>query len=182
MQAGRGHGDHGVTCPHPIRTQQAVGFHHRRASSRDVVLVGCHEPGCSAVSPPSNAQPACSQPVAMPLTIAAIRSGTTFAGGDVVGHEQRLRATDDQVVDDHRDQVDADGVVDVHGPGDRDLRAHTVSGGGQQRALETANAEASNSPAKPPRSPTTSGASWLEPEPASGRRALPASTSTPASA
>ena len=35
-------------------------------------------PGCSAVSPPTSAQPASTQPSAMPLTIAAIRSGTTL--------------------------------------------------------------------------------------------------------
>ena len=38
---------------------------------------GSSRPGCSAVSPPMSAQPATTQASAMPLTIAAIRSGTT---------------------------------------------------------------------------------------------------------
>ena len=36
-----------------------------------------------------------------------------LADGDVVEQEQRLGAAGDQVVDDHRDQVDARRVVDV---------------------------------------------------------------------
>ena len=45
---------------------------------------------------------------------------------DVVGHEQRLRAAHDEVVDDHADEVEADRVVHVHPLRDRDLRAHAV--------------------------------------------------------
>ena len=57
------------------------------------------------------------------------------AAGDVVGHEERLGAADHQVVDDHADQVEPDGVVDVHRLRDRDLGADAVGGGGEQRAL-----------------------------------------------
>ena len=39
---------------------------------------GSSSPGCSAVSPPTSAQPAWTQASAMPLTMAAIRSGTTL--------------------------------------------------------------------------------------------------------
>ena len=38
---------------------------------------GASRPGCSAVSPPTRAVPACSQAAAMPRTMSAIRSGTT---------------------------------------------------------------------------------------------------------
>ena len=58
-----------------------------------------------------------------------------LAAGDVVGHEQRLGADHHDVIDHHADQVEADGVVDVHGLGDGDLGAHAVGGGGQQRLL-----------------------------------------------
>jgi hypothetical protein len=51
-----------------------------------------------------------------------------LATGDVVGQEQRLGATDDQVVDHHADQVDAYRVVEVHRLGDRDLGADSVGG------------------------------------------------------
>ena len=39
---------------------------------------GPSRPGCSAVSPPTRAQPARTQPSAMPLTMAATRSGWTL--------------------------------------------------------------------------------------------------------
>ena len=39
---------------------------------------GSITPGCSAVSPPSSAQPAWTQPSAMPETISATFSGTTL--------------------------------------------------------------------------------------------------------
>ena len=52
--------------------------------------------------------------------------------GDVVGEEQRLGTAHDEVVDEHADEVEADGVVNVHGLRDRDLRAHAVGRGGQQ--------------------------------------------------
>ena len=90
-------------------------------------------PGCSAVSPPISAQPAMRQPSAMPPTISAMRCGDDLAAGDVVEHEQRLGAADDEVVDDHADEVLADGVVLVHGLGDRQLGADAVGRGGQQR-------------------------------------------------
>src|SRR3546814_5161193 len=45
------------------------------------------------------------------------------ARGDVVGQEERLGAADDEVVDEHADQVDADGVVLVERLGDGDLRS-----------------------------------------------------------
>src|SRR5699024_4294266 len=61
--------------------------------------------------------------------------GHDLAAGDVVGHEQRPGSAHDDVVDDHPDEVEADGVVLVHRLGDGDLRAHPVGGGGQQRTL-----------------------------------------------
>src|SRR5699024_6143960 len=52
------------------------------------------------------------------------RHGAT--DGDVVLDEQRLRTADDEIVDHHRDQVHPDGVVFVHGLGDRQFGAHPV--------------------------------------------------------
>ena len=59
--------------------------------------------------------------------------GHDLAAGDVVGHEQRLGAADHEVVDDHADQVVADGVVPVERLRDRDLGADAVGGGREQR-------------------------------------------------
>ena len=120
----------------------------------------------------------------MPLTIAAMRSGTTLPHGDVVGHEQRLGAADDEVVDDHADQVEADGVVLVHPLRDGDLGADAVGRGGQQRPLGSAlSALASKRPAKPPRPPTTSGrGAFATHSFISSTARSPASMSTPAAA
>ena len=54
--------------------------------------------------------------------------------GDVVGHEKRLGATHHDVVHDHADQVEANGVVPVHGLSDRDLGADPIGAGRQDRA------------------------------------------------
>ena len=61
--------------------------------------------------------------------------GHDLAAGDVVGHEERLGADHDDVVDDHADEVLADGVVLVERLGDRDLGADAVGRGGEQRAV-----------------------------------------------
>ena len=55
------------------------------------------------------------------------------AHGDVILQEQRLGTTHHQVVDHHGDQVEADGVVDVHGLGDRQLGTDPVGGRGDDR-------------------------------------------------
>ena len=52
---------------------------------------------------------------------------------DVVLEEQRLRTADHQVVDNHRDQVQPNGVVFVHGLGDGQFGTHPVGGRGQDR-------------------------------------------------
>ena len=96
---------------------------------------GSSSPGCSAVSPPTSAQPACDAGLGDALDDRGDPLGHDPAGGDVVGHEQRLGAADDEVVDDHADQVEADRVVDVHRLRDRDLGADAVGGGGEQRPL-----------------------------------------------
>ena len=75
-------------------------------------------PGCSAVSPPIRAQPACTHPSATPDRMVAARSGWRRAEDHVVGHEQRFRPAHHQVVHDHPDQVDADRVVDPQPAGD----------------------------------------------------------------
>ena len=67
--------------------------------------------GCSAVSPPISAQPACSQPAAMPLMTALATADVELLADVVVEKEQRLGALHQDVVDAHRDQVDADRVV-----------------------------------------------------------------------
>ena len=68
-------------------------------------------PGSSAVSPPTSAQPAWRQPSAMPPITLRRGLDVELAGREVVEEEERLGAGDEHVVDAHRDEVDADGVV-----------------------------------------------------------------------
>ena len=114
-------------------------------------------PGISAVSPPISAQPACRQPSAMPATIATPTSGVELAGGEIVEEEQRLGALHDEVVDAHRDEVDADRVVDAGLDGDLELGADAVVGRDQDRVAESPAALRSNSPPKPPISASAPG-------------------------
>ena len=66
--------------------------------------------------------------------------GHRAADGDVVLQEQRLGAAHHQVVDDHGDEVDSDGVVLVHGLGDGQLGADAV-GRRRQHGLAVAAAQ-----------------------------------------
>jgi hypothetical protein len=67
--------------------------------------------------------------------------GHELADGQVVLQEQRLGAADHEVVDDHRDQVAADGVVAVGGLRDGELGAHAVGGGREHRLAVPARAQ-----------------------------------------
>ncbi|MDH6639266.1 UNVERIFIED_ORG: hypothetical protein M2438_004441 [Methylobacterium sp. SuP10 SLI 274] len=67
--------------------------------------------------------------------------GTSFSGGVIVEEEQRLGALDDDVVDAHRHEVDADRVVASGLDGDLHLGADAVIGGDQDRVLEARGLE-----------------------------------------
>ena len=76
--------------------------------------------------------------------------GHGAADRDVVLQEQRLGAAHHQVVDDHRDQVEADGVVLVHRLGDGQLGADAVGRRRQQRlAIAAAQREQPGESAEP---------------------------------
>ena len=90
-------------------------------------------PGISAVSPPTSAAPACTQPSTMPRTTASATADLQLAGRVVIEEEQRLRALHHHVVDAHRDQVDADGVVAAGVDREAQLGADAVGAGHQHR-------------------------------------------------
>ena len=98
-------------------------------------------PGISAVSPPIRAQPARRQPSAMPATTRPPGVDVEMAGGVVVEEEQRLGALDDDVVDAHRHQVDADRVVDAGLDRHLELGADAVGARNQDGVLETCRLE-----------------------------------------
>ena len=90
-------------------------------------------PGISAVSPPTSAAPAAAQPSAMPSITRAAAVDLEPAGGEIVEEEQRLGALADQVVDAHRDEVDADGVEPPGLDGELELGADPVGRGDEDR-------------------------------------------------
>ena len=67
--------------------------------------------------------------------------GRELSGGEVVEEEQGLRALDDDVVDAHGHEIDADRVVDARVDGDLHLGADAVIGGHQDRVLEARGLE-----------------------------------------
>ena len=136
VQARGGHADDDIASAYPFRTQQQISLDDTRASTCDVVLVrsqqagmlsslATHQRGSGNLAGPGDAADNIGH---------ALRDN--LAGGDVVGHEERLGANYDDVIDNHADEVVTNGVVDVHGLRDGDLGTHSVGGGGQQRLLE----------------------------------------------
>jgi nucleotide-binding universal stress UspA family protein len=98
-------------------------------------------PGISAVSPPISAQPACRQPAAMPSTILDADLGVELAGGEIVEEEQRLGTLHDEIVDAHRNEIDADRIVVAGIDGDLQLGADAVIGRHQDRVDEACGLE-----------------------------------------
>jgi hypothetical protein len=64
-----------------------------------------------------------------------------LAAGEIVQKEQRLGALHHQVVDRHRDQVDADAAMQARLDRDLDLGADAVGGRNQNRVLEARSLE-----------------------------------------
>ena len=106
-----------------------------------------------------------------------------LAGGEIVEEEQRLGALDDEIVDAHGDQIDADRVENAGVDGDLQLGADPVGGRDQDRVRITRRLEVEE-PAESAdlgirsRSACVVRMSGL----IASTRALPASMSTPASA
>jgi len=68
MRAARGEPEHRVAGPDAAAVHDRAFLHHPDRESGEVVSPSAYIPGISAVSPPMSAQPASSQPRAMPLT------------------------------------------------------------------------------------------------------------------
>ena len=118
---------------------------------------GSMRSGCSDISPPSSAQPASRQPVRDAGDDLVDDLGHELADRDVVEEEQRLGALHRDVVDRHRDAVDADRVVATGEAGDAATSCRRRRS--TRRAAGRSNGRGSNanSPPNPPMSPTTSG-------------------------
>ncbi len=133
VQTGRSHRHNSVADPDAARAEHLVGFDHADPEAREVVLVGGHHTGVLGG-------------LATDERAARLHTTVRDAGDDlldvlrrqppdrdVVEEEQRLGAGHDDVVDDHRDQVDADGVVASQRSRDLQLGAHAVGRADQDR-------------------------------------------------
>lgn len=137
VKSGRRHRDDRVTLTDTVRAEQPVGLDHARTGTGDIEVIGSEQSrvfGGLAAD-----QGAARQDTALGDALHDGRDtlGVHLADADVVGHEERLCAADDQVVDDHADEVVTDGVVHTHLAGEVDLRADAVGGGGEERTLVT---------------------------------------------
>ena len=90
-------------------------------------------PGISAVSPPTSAQPGLHAALDDAGDDAFADGDVELAGGEVIQEEQRLGALNDHVVDAHRDQIDAHGVVPLRVDGEAQLGADAVGARYQHR-------------------------------------------------
>ena len=147
-----------TTSPTSTRSlpEQRVGLHHPDPGGGQVVLVRGHHPRVLRGLPTQQRAAGHLAAEGDPAADVGHPLRLHLTTGDVVEQEQRLGAAGDDVVDHHRDQIQADRVVHVHGLGDQQLRAHPVGGGGQHRVAVLRDVRR-NRPAKPPRPPITSG-------------------------
>jgi hypothetical protein len=142
VQAGRAHRDHRVTHLDPVPAEDLALLDHTDTGGRDVVLVRAQHAG--VLGGLAAQQRAAGVAAAVRDARADLRHLVRhdLAAGDVVEQEQRLGAAGDQVVDDHRHEVDAHRVVDVELLRDDQLGAHAVGRGRQDRVLVLLHVEA----------------------------------------
>ena len=141
-----------MTSPGLTRSgaQHVVGLDDTDSGGRDVVVVRFHQAGVfGGLAAEQRAARAHAS-----LGDTADDRAQAFrhrpADRDVVLQEQWLGAADHEVVDHHRDQVEADGVVLVHRLGDRQLGTDAVGGRRQHRfAVAAAQGEQSGESAQP---------------------------------
>ena len=136
VQPAAGEGEHDVTGSDPVWAEHGIPLDDTGRSARDVVLVGLEQPGVLGRLAADERDPGLRAGGGDPRDDGRDPLGDDAPARDVVGHEERLRAADDDVVDDHADEVEADRVVPVEGLGDRDLGADAVGRGGEHRVVE----------------------------------------------
>ena len=135
VQAAGLHRDHHVAGAYATGAEQLARLHHSGGGAGDVVVVGVEQAGVLGGLAADERAAGDDAGLGDALDDGRDPLGDDAAAGDVVGHEERLGAAHDEVVDDHADEVEADRVVHVHQLRDRDLGADAVGRGGQQRPL-----------------------------------------------
>ena len=126
VQARAGHPQHHVAGADALRTEHRGILHDPGRGTGDVVLVRLEQARVLGGLATDEGDAGLLAGAGDAADDGGDALGHDLAGRDVVGHEERLGAAHDDVVDDHADEVEADGVVDVEGLGDGDLGADTV--------------------------------------------------------
>ena len=135
VQAAGLHRDDDVAGTDAAGAEELAGLHDTGGGARDVVVVGIEQAGVLGGLAADERAAGDHAGLGDALDDRRDALGHHPTAGDVVGHEERLGAAHDEVVDDHADEVEADGVVDVHHLRDGDLGADAVGRGGEERAL-----------------------------------------------
>ena len=119
VEARGGEPEEHVAGNDPVGTEDAVALDHPEGEPGQVVGVGGHRAGVLGRLPAEQGAASPAAALGHPSDDGRHPVGVDPADGQVVEHEQRLGPADHHVVDDHGDQVDADGVVAVQGLGDQ---------------------------------------------------------------
>ena len=135
-----------------LRPEDVGVLDDTRGRSRDVVLVGVEQARVLGRLPADEGDPGLLAGSGDAGDDRCDALGHDLPRGDVVGHEERLGAAHDDVVDDHPDEVEPDGVMPVEGLGDGDLGADAVGARGEHGAGhpgDRARVEHAREPAEP---------------------------------
>ena len=119
MQTGGGHGDDHVVFPHPIWAKQLVGLHHTHGGGGHIVLPRLHDPGMLRGFPTQEGAAGLNAALGNAGHDVGHMLGHHLADSNIILQEQRLRPTHHQVIHAHGHQVDPDGVMFIHGLGNR---------------------------------------------------------------
>ena len=145
MRAARGQPQHDIARRDVGARQQAVALGGADGEAGEVVVaVGIHAGHLRRLAADQRAARAAAA-LGDAGDDAASHVDLEPAGGVVVEEEQRLGALDDDVVDAHRHEVDADGVGDARLDGDLELGAHAVGAGDEDGILEARRLEVEQS-------------------------------------
>ncbi len=148
-QPRRRQADEHVSGLDPLSGDEPIALDHADGEADQVELVRHHGAGMLGHLAPDQGAPSLKASGGHPLDERDHLIVVEAADGDVVEHEQRLGPLAHEVVDAHRDQVDADGVIAAHRPGHHRLGADPV-GGGHQHGMAVAGGLEREQPTESP--------------------------------
>ena len=134
MQPRRGHCHQHVALAHPVWAEHRIRFDDADTRPGQVVLVFAEDSRMLGSLPADEGAASPTAPLGDPTHDLGDPLRDEPAAGQVVEQEQRLCPAHDQVVGDHRNEVDPDRVVAAESLGDQQLGPHAVRGRGKQRA------------------------------------------------